>query len=150
MTAAAHDTRSRSVVEAMGVVLHDAGGPGDADPQVLLGLALRRNPRRAQLLVSQVLGKHVPTDPRLVRAAGLLLGARVADVLDGRTLRPLPVDALHAAMYPGSKPPSRESNVLQVLVSRVRRKLAAAGHKHAIETIRLRGYRFVMPQGGAA
>jgi len=98
VTAAAHDTRSRSVVEAMGVVLHDAGGPGDADPQVLLGLALRRNPRRAQLLVSQVLGKHVPTDPRLVRAAGLLLGARVADVLDGRTPRPLPVDALHAAV----------------------------------------------------
>ena len=56
---------------------------------------------------------------------------------------------LHAAMYPGELP-SRESNVLQVLVSRVRRKLAAAGHKHAIETIRLRGYRFVMPQGGAA
>lgn len=98
MTAAAHDTRFPSVVEAMGVVLHDAGGPGDADPRVLLGLALRRNPRRAQLLVSQVLGKHVPTDPRLVRAAGLLLGARVADVLDGRAPRPLPVDALHAAV----------------------------------------------------
>lgn len=98
MTAAAHDTRSPSVVEEMGVVLHDAGGPGDADPRVLLGLALRRNPRRAQLLVSQVLGKHVPTDPRLVRAAGLLLGARAADVLDGRGPRPLPVDALHAAV----------------------------------------------------
>ncbi len=63
--------------------------------------------------------------------------------------RLIDIDTLHAAMYPGSKPPSRESNVLQVLVSRVRRKLAAAGHKHAIETIRLRGYRFVMPQGGA-
>lgn len=60
------------------------------------------------------------------------------------------IDALHAAMYPDSKPPSRESNVLQVLVSRLRRKLATAGHKHAIETIRLRGYRFVMPQAGAA
>ena len=50
----------------------------------LVGLALRRNPRRAHLLVSRVLGKHVPTDPRLVRAAGLALGARVAEVLDGR------------------------------------------------------------------
>ena len=103
MTAAAH-TRSPSVVESigvverLGVVIHDVGGPGDADPRVLLGLALRRNPRRAQLLVSQVLGKHVPTDPRLVRAAGLLLGARVTDVLDGRALRPLPVDALHSAV----------------------------------------------------
>ncbi|WP_218603256.1 phosphoribosyltransferase family protein [Pseudonocardia abyssalis] len=72
-------------------------GPG-ADPAVLLGLALRRNPRRAQLLVSRVLGKHVPTDPRLVRAAGLLLGGLVADVLAGRDPRPLPVDLLHAAV----------------------------------------------------
>lgn len=60
------------------------------------------------------------------------------------------IGTLHAAMYSDSKPPSRESNVLQVLVSRMRRKLAAEGFQHAIETIRLRGYRFVMPQGGAA
>lgn len=76
--------------------------------------------------------------------------AVVMQVLVGAPDRLVEVETLHAAMYPGSKPPSRESNVLQVLVSRVRRKLAAAGHKHAIETIRLRGYRFVMPQGGAA
>jgi hypothetical protein len=56
---------------------------GDGVAQ-LVGLALRRNPRRAHLLVSRVLGKHVPTDPRLVRAAGLALGALVAEVLDGR------------------------------------------------------------------
>ncbi|HET6257871.1 MAG TPA: phosphoribosyltransferase domain-containing protein, partial [Pseudonocardia sp.] len=56
-------------VERLGVRLRPTG-PG-VDPTVLLGLALRRNPRRAQLLVSRVLGKHVPTDPRLVRAAGL-------------------------------------------------------------------------------
>jgi hypothetical protein len=49
----------------------------------LVGLAVRRNPRRAHLLVSGVLGKHVPTDPRRVRAAGWALGARVAAVLDG-------------------------------------------------------------------
>lgn len=76
--------------------------------------------------------------------------AVVMQVLVAAPDRLVEIDALHAAMYPSSKPPSRESNVLQVLVSRVRRKLAAAGHKHAIETIRLRGYRFVMPQGGAA
>ncbi|GAA3235413.1 hypothetical protein GCM10017691_32740 [Pseudonocardia petroleophila] len=74
-----------------------AAGPG-ADPAVLLGLALRRNPRRAQLLVSRVLGKHMPTDPRLVRAAGLLLGGLVADALAGRGPRALPVDLLHAAV----------------------------------------------------
>jgi hypothetical protein len=49
----------------------------------LVGMALRRNPRRAQLLVSTVLGKHLPCDPRLVYGAGRLLGARVADALTG-------------------------------------------------------------------
>ena len=49
----------------------------------LLGMALRRNPRRAHLLVSTVLGKHVPTDPRTVYAAGRLLGALALDALVG-------------------------------------------------------------------
>ena len=84
------------VIDRLGVRLHPAA-PG-VDPRVLLGLALRRNPRRAQLLVSRVLGKHVPTDPRLVRAAGLLLGGLVADALAGRPARPLPVELLHAAV----------------------------------------------------
>jgi hypothetical protein len=84
------------VTDRLGVVLRQAG-PG-ADPSVLLGLALRHNPRRAQLLVSRVLGKHVPTDPRLVRASGLLLGGLVADSLAGRPARPLPVDLLHGAV----------------------------------------------------
>jgi adenine/guanine phosphoribosyltransferase-like PRPP-binding protein len=80
-----------SVIERLGVSVR-----GDA--AALLGLALRRNPRRAQLLVSRVLGKHVPTDPRLVRAAGLLLAGLVADVLAGRSARELPVGLLHAAV----------------------------------------------------
>lgn len=42
---------------------------------------LRRNPRRAHLLVSTVLGKHLPTDPAVVLAAGNRLGELVADVL---------------------------------------------------------------------
>ncbi|WP_127781634.1 phosphoribosyltransferase [Rhodococcus sp. X156] len=65
------------VHEHLGVQLEGASGD-DLRVEELVGLALRRNPRRAHLLVSRVLGKHVPTDPRLVRAAGLLLGARVA------------------------------------------------------------------------
>jgi len=56
---------------------------GDGVPE-LVGLALRRNPKRAHLVVSRVLGKHVPTDPRLVRGVGLALGALVAAELDGR------------------------------------------------------------------
>ncbi len=79
------------VVARLGVRVH-----GDA--AALLQIALRRNPRRAQLLVSRVLGKHVPTDPRLVRGAGLLLGGLIADVLAGRPARALPIALLHRAI----------------------------------------------------
>ncbi|MFI9718466.1 phosphoribosyltransferase [Streptomyces sp. NPDC052396] len=54
---------------------------GDARLPELLGLALRRNPRRAHLLVSTVLGKHVPQRPDVIRRAGLELGARVGELL---------------------------------------------------------------------
>jgi hypothetical protein len=47
----------------------------------LVELALRRNPKRPHLLVSTVLGKHVPTDPRVVHEAGLRLGRAVGAVL---------------------------------------------------------------------
>ncbi|HJQ02972.1 MAG TPA: phosphoribosyltransferase [Jatrophihabitans sp.] len=61
---------------------------GDADAPVLvtdlLELAVRRNPRRAHLLVSRVLGKHLPADPVLVYGTSRLLGAQVADALLGR------------------------------------------------------------------
>ena len=51
----------------LGVRLVDAPG-ADSDDLVLAdlaGLAVRRNPRRAHLVVSTVLGKHIPVDPRL-------------------------------------------------------------------------------------
>ncbi|MHC0432910.1 phosphoribosyltransferase [Streptomyces sp. O3] len=54
---------------------------GDARLRELLGLALRRNPKRAHLLVSNVLGKHVPQRPSTVRAAGYDLGVRVRELL---------------------------------------------------------------------
>ncbi|WP_327009994.1 phosphoribosyltransferase family protein [Dactylosporangium sp. NBC_01737] len=67
------------VTERLGVRLVDAGGgPRVAD---LAGLAVRRNPRRAHLVVSQVLGKHVPADPHTIYAAGRLLGLRAGAVL---------------------------------------------------------------------
>jgi hypothetical protein len=65
----------------------DGAGPAD-----LVGLAVRRNPRRAHLLVSTVLGKHVPADPRLVYGAGLMLGALVRDVLAGTAPGTVPPD----------------------------------------------------------
>ncbi|WP_307128988.1 phosphoribosyltransferase [Streptomyces sp. B1I3] len=54
---------------------------GDEELHELLGLALRRNPKRAHLLVSNVLGKHVPQRPSVVYGAGFELGERVRDLL---------------------------------------------------------------------
>ncbi|MFG2991277.1 phosphoribosyltransferase [Streptomyces sp. NPDC048257] len=67
------------VADRLGVSLQDSGG----SPRLteLLGLALRRNPKRAHLLVSQVLGKHVPQSPQVVYAAGHGLGERVRALL---------------------------------------------------------------------
>lgn len=54
---------------------------GDASLPDLLGLALRRNPKRAHLLVSNVLGKHVPQSPSVVHGHGVALGRRVRELL---------------------------------------------------------------------
>ncbi|WP_198171099.1 phosphoribosyltransferase family protein [Actinoplanes awajinensis] len=54
-----------------------AGLTGSPDVPDMIGLALRRNPRRAHLLVSRVLGKHVPAEPRRILAAGRRLGELV-------------------------------------------------------------------------
>jgi hypothetical protein len=54
---------------------------GDEELNGLLGLALRRNPKRAHLLVSNVLGKHVPQSPAVVHGHGFTLGRRVRELL---------------------------------------------------------------------
>ncbi|MEV0599558.1 phosphoribosyltransferase [Streptomyces sp. NPDC050315] len=64
------------VAERLGVELN-----GAAELPGLLGLALRRNPKRAHLLVSNVLGKHVPQRPAVVYDAGHGLGRRVRELL---------------------------------------------------------------------
>ncbi|WP_328428051.1 phosphoribosyltransferase [Streptomyces sp. NBC_00443] len=64
------------VAERLGVQL-----VGDDGLMEMLGLALRRNPKRAHLLVSNVLGKHVPQSPSVVYGAGFALGRRVRDLL---------------------------------------------------------------------
>lgn len=62
-------------------------GHGTASPvHDMIGLALRRNPRRAHLLVSTVLGKHVPADPRLVHATGTRLGILAGEHVRGASL----------------------------------------------------------------
>ncbi|MDR2280419.1 MAG: phosphoribosyltransferase [Gordonia sp. (in: high G+C Gram-positive bacteria)] len=47
----------------------------------LVELGLRRNPKRAHLLVSTVLGKHIPTPPSRVRGAADDLGDAVTGIL---------------------------------------------------------------------
>ncbi|MFD3871237.1 phosphoribosyltransferase [Streptomyces sp. NPDC058623] len=69
------------VAERLGVALQAGGDPAQPPLDELLGLALRRNPKRAHLLVSQVLGKHVPQSPAVVHAAGYGLGERVRELL---------------------------------------------------------------------
>ncbi|MFJ4687907.1 phosphoribosyltransferase [Streptomyces sp. NPDC088789] len=58
------------------------GLTGDDELPRLLGLALRRNPKRAHLLVSHVLGKHIPQTPSVVHGHGFALGRRVRNLLD--------------------------------------------------------------------
>ncbi|MEU2778390.1 phosphoribosyltransferase [Streptomyces sp. NPDC007162] len=67
------------VAERLGVEL-----AGDDGLRALLGLALRRNPKRAHLLVSNVLGKHVPQSPSVVYGHGFGLGRRVRELLGER------------------------------------------------------------------
>ncbi|MFJ4822051.1 phosphoribosyltransferase [Streptomyces bacillaris] len=70
------------VAERLGVALE-----GDGELRELLGLALRRNPKRAHLLVSNVLGKHVPQKPSVVYGAGYGLGERVRALLGAKEAR---------------------------------------------------------------
>ncbi|MEU3144510.1 phosphoribosyltransferase [Streptomyces sp. NPDC006999] len=70
------------VAERLGVEL-----AGDDRLTGLLGLALRRNPKRAHLLVSNVLGKHVPQSPAVVYGHGIALGRRVRELLGDQAHR---------------------------------------------------------------
>lgn len=79
----------------------------------LVELALRRNPRRAQLLVSTVLGKHLPADPLVVAGLGRLLGALVRRRLDagpdGEAAPPPPLWSVAARAAVAGDPGAGES-----------------------------------------
>lgn len=61
---------------------HVDSGVGRSVPELVIP-GLRRNPRRAHLLVSTVLGKHLPATPAEVLAAANQLGDLVIDTLGG-------------------------------------------------------------------
>jgi hypothetical protein len=69
------------VTDRLGITL-------ESDPAAPLegwiGLALRRRSARAHLLVSHVLGKHIPLDPRAAYGVGMRLGQHTREALDGQ------------------------------------------------------------------
>ncbi len=85
--------------------------------QSLIGVALRRNPKRAHLLVSRVLGKHVPTEPGIVSAAGWLLGLMVRRELE-------PESGPEAAGGPGAAAEGPLTAVINAAAGRLERLLS--------------------------
>jgi hypothetical protein len=56
------------------------------DPESLFGVAERRNPKRAFLFVSRVLGRHIPVCPSVMRASYESLAAKIPTDLPGPVL----------------------------------------------------------------
>jgi len=71
------------VTDALALTWRVDDDPYTVGIEALVGLALRDNPKRAHLVVSKVLAKHVPARPGTVRAAGLLLAGLVHERLGG-------------------------------------------------------------------
>lgn len=95
------------VADRLGITLSTGPSATGLHLAELVGLAVRRNPRRAHLLVSTVLGKHVPTDPTLVHGAGRLLGVLVAQALTGAHPSDRVGGALVSSALAGSRGASR-------------------------------------------
>lgn len=60
--------------------------PASLAPEQLFGFAERRNPRRAFLFVSKVLGRHIPVAPSTMRTAFAQLNAKLPPDLPGPVL----------------------------------------------------------------
>lgn len=50
---------------------------GGEHMESLMGIAYRNNPKRAHLLVSKILGKHIPQKPSIIAQAGTLLARQI-------------------------------------------------------------------------
>jgi orotate phosphoribosyltransferase len=75
-----------SLAGQLGITVHLApSAPGAARFAGALEVGLRRNPNRAQLLVSRVLGKHIPAPVSDVLSAAHGLGAAVRSACAGQT-----------------------------------------------------------------
>jgi len=78
-------TEPKWATQRFGLALHHLSAPGPDRVELLVEPGLRRNPKRAHLLVSTVLGKHISTDPADVLGAGNRLGDLVAGLLADAT-----------------------------------------------------------------
>lgn len=69
------------VTRALGLTIGSAGDDAAKELAELVTLGLRKNPRRAHLLVSSVLGKHVAARPATVTGAAHRLGDGIRDAI---------------------------------------------------------------------
>lgn len=95
------------VADRLGITLDTTASATGLRLEDLVGMAVRRNPRRAHLLVSTVLGKHVPTDPALVHGAGRLLGVLTGQALAFTAPRERLGGAMLAAALTGNRTAAR-------------------------------------------
>lgn len=97
-------TTAGYVKKNLDVTFNEGNSPLELED--LVGLSIRRNPKRAHLLVSDVLGKHVPQNPAVIEFAGKVLGAMVGNILNGREedtyLKPC-FKVLHEYLHEGNK-----------------------------------------------
>jgi hypothetical protein len=89
------------VADGLGLTFAVRSSPYALELGALAGLALRENPKRAQLVVSTVLGKHLPVAPRTARGAALLLAALIAGK-DGLSTQDLHAPGDPVGRFPGA------------------------------------------------
>lgn len=130
------------VQETVGISVQTDASRSLVPLEALVGLALRDNPKRAQLLVSTVLAKHVPTVPGLAVAAGGLLGLLVRAQIEGRpasagdldegALDPAPFSTFGRLLAAPGPPSTDERAELDGLVDVLRRAEADAAHPELV------------------
>lgn len=71
-------TLPTTVALAQGTLTVQSSGPGPYPPTALIDFASRKNPKRAFLFVSKVLGKHIPTRPQVMAITHAALNKKLA------------------------------------------------------------------------